>query len=105
MRSWWILAGAVAAAGCASEPQNAPAWYVAHEHAIESGYPSLHSVPRTYTANTDLAHWAAVQADVEAAGQALRADPRSQWTPVDDPNAFIADARAVLERTRLAHEH
>jgi hypothetical protein len=100
-----VFAGAVAATGCASEPHNAPAWYVARERTIEHGYPSLHSVPRTYTADTNAAHWAEVQADVEAAGQALRADPRSQWTAPDDPNAFLADARAVLEQTRLAHEH
>jgi hypothetical protein len=105
MRRWWVLAGALAAAGCASEPANAPAWYTARERAIESGYPSLHSVPRTITANTDAAHWGEVQADVVQAGQAMRADPRAQWAPADDPNVFVAEARAVLERTRLAHEH
>ena len=62
-------------------------------------------MPRTYNANTDAAHWAALKADVDAAGQAMRANPRAQWTPADDPNVFLADARAVLERTRQAHEH
>ena len=105
MRSLLILAGCVAVVGCVSAPTNAPDWYRARAATIENGYPDLHSVPRAVNLTTDPAHWAAVQADLEAARQALAADPRSVWAPAEDPNVFLAEARAEMERTRLAHEH
>ena len=95
----------MAVVGCASAPASAPDWYRQREATIEHGYPDLHSVPRTVNLTTDPAHWAEVQADLEAARQAVAADPRSVWTPAEDPNVFLAEARAEMERTRLVHEH
>ena len=104
MRSLVALAGCVAVVGCASTPADAPAWYRQRQATIESSYPDLHSVPRTVNLTLDPAHWAEVQADLDAAKAAVRADPRSVWTPAEDPNVFLNDARAEMERTRLAHE-
>ena len=105
MRSLVVLAGCMAVVGCASEPANTPAWYRAREATIEHGYPTFQSVPRTVNLTLDPAHWADVQADLDAAKAQVQADPRSVWTAPDDPNVFLTDARAELERTRLAHEH
>jgi hypothetical protein len=93
----------MAVVGCASSPANAPDWYRQRERTIEHGYPSLHDVPRTVNLTLDPAHWADVQADLDAAKAEVRSDPRSVWTPPDDPNVFLNEARAELERTRLAH--
>ena len=90
--------------GCASTPTDTPAWFRQRERTVESGYPDLHSVPRTVNLTLDPAHWADVQADLNAAKAEVAADPRSVWTPPDDANVFLNDARAELERTRLAHE-
>jgi hypothetical protein len=95
----------MAVVGCASTPTNVPDWYRARAATIENGYPDLHSVPRTVNLTTNPAHWAEVQADLAAARQELAANPRSVWTPAEDPEVFLADARAELERTRLTHEH
>jgi hypothetical protein len=105
MRSLVVLAGCLAVVGCASAPANEPDWYRARAATIESGYPDLHAVPRTVNLTTDPAHWAEVQADLAAARADLAANPRSVWTPAEDPNQFLTEARAELERTRLAHEH
>lgn len=94
---------AVAAAGCSSTPKNQPAWVQERLANIPETYPSLHDVPRGNNANTDQAHWNVVQADVQAAGQAMRADPRSQPAPPDDPNAFINDAHTAIDATRDSH--
>lgn len=104
MRSLVVLAGCMAAVGCASTPANVPDWYRQRERTIESSYPDFHSVPRTVNLTLDPAHWAEVQADLDAAKAEVRADPRSVWTPAEDPTVFLNDARAELERTRLAHE-
>jgi hypothetical protein len=93
----------LAAAGCSSTPKNQPAWVAQRLSGIEDTYPNLHDVPRGNNAETDPTHWAAVQADVEAAGQALRADPRSQPGPPDDPNAIINDAHNAIDQTRDSH--
>jgi len=67
MRSLFVLAGCMAVVGCVSPPANAPDWYRQRERTIESGYPDLHSVPRTVNLTLDPAHWAEVQADLDAA--------------------------------------
>ncbi len=94
----------MAVVGCASTPANAPDWYRQREHTIESSYPTFQSVPRTVNLTLDPAHWADVQADLNAAKAQVQSDPRSVWTQPDDPNVFVTEARAELERTRLAHE-
>ena len=104
MRSLAVLAGCMAVVGCAGGAANTPAWYRAREATIERGYPTFQSVPRTVNLTLDPSHWAEVQADLEAARASVQADPRSVWTPPDDPNIFLSEARAELERTRLVHE-
>lgn len=101
-----IALGIAAGLGaCASAPSNPPAWYTQRESTIEQGYPSLRSVPRTNIADTDETHWAAVEADMLAAGAELRNNPRAQPAPAtDDANAFIDDARQALEETRQSHQ-
>lgn len=96
---------AIGLGACASTPSTQPAWYTEREATIESGYPSLQSVPRTNIANTDAAHWQAVQNEVLAAGQALKNNPRAEpATPDQDPAAFLQDAQQALEATRQSHE-
>ncbi|MBI3438461.1 MAG: hypothetical protein HY054_07400 [Proteobacteria bacterium] len=104
MRSLVVLAGCVAVVGCASTPANPPEWYRQRERTIESTYPTFQSVPRTLNLTLNPAHWAEVQADLDAAKAEVAADPRSVWAPAEDPNVFLNEARAELERTRLAHE-
>ena len=104
MRSLVVLAGCMAVVGCASTPANAPEWYRQRERTIESSYPTFQSVPRTVNLTLDPAHWAEVQADLDAAKAEVRADPRSVWTPAEDPTVFLNEARAEMERTRLVHE-
>jgi len=96
-----IAAFVLAVAGCASaeDPSGAPAGTPVE------GFPSLRDVPRVVEANTDAAHWQAVEADLLAAGEALRQSPRAQPpSPSDDPTAFLEEARRVLEQTRQARE-
>ena len=91
-------------AGCASSvPHNAPAWYANAVQSQPHGYPDLRAVPHTNNANTNAAHWAAVQADLEGARQQMQANPRDVPAPAEDPNVFVDDARAVLDATRAAH--
>lgn len=98
------LWASTALAGCVSTPDDAPAWY--EQRAAERGgrYPSLHDVPRTSIANTDPNHWAAVEADVIAAGVAMKANPRSEPSGPTAPDAFIAEARGELDEARASHE-
>ena len=99
------LAGASACASADSSPQAPePAWLEQQARTAGSGYPSLHDVPRTHMSNTDQSHWDAVRADVVAAGQAMKANPRAAvGPPAEDPNAFLADAQEDLEQTRDSH--
>ena len=100
-----ILALGAGASGCASTiPRNAPAWYAQAVHNEAHGYPDLRNVPRTYSANNDAAHWAAVQAEVVAAAAEMRANPRSEPAPAQNPDAFMDDARAAIDATRATHE-
>jgi hypothetical protein len=97
-----LLVLALAVGACVSSPEGAtPDW------ADAGGYPSLRDVPAGGTsATTDPAHWQAVEAEMLAARQQVQANPRSQDTaaaPVEDPNAFIEEARREIEETRNAH--
>lgn len=92
---------AIGLAGCVSSPEGAvPEW------ADQSGYPSLRDVPRGGTsANTDPAHWAAIEADLREAGAAVRNHPRSEpAAATQSPEQFLEEARQELEESRLAHE-
>jgi hypothetical protein len=91
-------------AGCASSA-DAPAWFSERSAEEDSSYPSLREVPRGTIANTDPAHWAAVEADLTNAGQAVKAHPRAQpATAAEDPAAFLEEARRDLEAARQAHD-
>jgi hypothetical protein len=91
-------------AGCASS-DNAPAWFDERSAEEDSSYPSLREVPRGTIANTDAAHWAALEAELRTAGQAVKAHPRAQpATQAEDPAAFLEEARRDLEEARQAHE-
>ena len=89
-------------AGCASAQSDAPASQRSTAH--DSSFPSLRDVPRGTIANTDPNHWAEVEADVRAAGEALRASPRAQpVTEADNPQTFLDNAQQDLEQSRQAH--
>jgi len=97
------VCGALALGGCASHAQT-PDWF-AQRAADDGSYPSLRDVPRTTTANTDATHWAELEADLLAAREEVRANPRSQpATQAEDPQAFLDQARQDLEQARRAHE-
>ena len=110
-RQFWgiaaVTAFVLAASGCASPGEDGvpePTFIAEGQQNVGRGYPDLHQVPRTHQANTDQAHWDAAQADVLAARDALRANPRSEPSPTpEDPNAFLDDARSDLETTRDSH--
>ena len=71
----------------------------------DSSYPSLSSVPRTNDAETDQAHWDAVQAEMLAAGQEVRDNPRSEpATQTQAPEEFLEEAQQDLEQARQSHE-
>lgn len=96
--------GAFALAGCAAQAQ-APDWFSQRSAENDSGYPSLRDVPSTTTANTDAQHWNAVKTEVMAAGQEMRANPRSApATATETPEAFLDQAREDLEEARQSHE-
>lgn len=96
-----VLALAAALGACVNTPDGAtPDW------ADAEGYPSLREVPAGGTsATTDPEHWEAVEADLLAARAQVQANPRSQdaATAVEDPTAFIEDAREEIEETRNSH--
>jgi hypothetical protein len=96
-----VLALAAGLGACVSTPGgDAPEW------ADAEGFPSLREVPVGGTsATTNPAHWRAVEADLLAARQRVQANPRAQDTaaPVEDPAAFIDEARQEIEATRDSH--
>ncbi|MEZ6021895.1 MAG: hypothetical protein R3C16_00350 [Hyphomonadaceae bacterium] len=89
--------------GCVSAPANAPEWFSERNEQAAGDYPSLREVPRGTSANTNAAYWDRVEAEVVAAGEAVRANPRSEPAPDTDPADFIEEAREDLEETRQAH--
>ncbi len=108
MHATWAAAaiiGALGVTGCVSSSGETPAWFSERQAMEEGGYPSLHEVPRTTTANTNDAHWAAVESELLAVGEAVKSHPRAQpGGPDIDPVQFIEEAREDLEQARAAHE-
>jgi hypothetical protein len=98
-----VLAGLLALAGCVSPSGEMPAWFNEAQAESEGGFPSLREVPRTTTANTDAAHWSAVEADLIAAGEALKNHPRNEPAPPQNTDEFVEQAREELEESRQAH--
>ena len=91
-------------AGCASA-ENAPAWFAERSAENDASYPSLREVPHGTIANTDAAHWATVEADLKAAGQEVRANPRAApASATETPEAFLEDAQRDLEEARQSHD-
>lgn len=110
MRGHLIVAalfGASALGACASSGSTqTPAWFSERERSVPNTFPSLRDVPSGTNANIDAAYWARLQAELTAVGAEVRSNPRSQpVTAADDPNVFLEQTRADLERARLAHEH
>lgn len=101
-----MAAGLLAAslAACVSAPSDAPGWFQERDAAEAGSYPSLRDVPRRTDANTNAAHWEAVEQDVMAAAAEMRASPRVEpATAAQDPAAFVDEARRDLETARDAH--
>jgi hypothetical protein len=104
------LLAAALAAGCASSGrEELPGWFVERSRELRrEGYPRLANVPERVDANVNQAHWDQVREELDTAGAAIRASPRSEPPPpVDDQNAaadaFDENARAEIEATRLKH--
>jgi len=104
--TWTIGALVIATAlgGCVSAPGRSPAWFGEREAALGDDYPSLRDIPTGTIANVDQRYWASVEADVVAAGAAMKAHPRAAPpTGEETPAEFIEEAREDLESTRQAH--
>lgn len=91
----WALGGCVGTV-------EGPDWLATAES--DASYPSLREVPRTSEAVTDPRHWAAVEADLRAAREALKNHPRGQPAGAENPEAFVDSAQRELEETRQAHD-
>ena len=60
---------------------------------------------RTTDANTDAAHWAAIERELLALGESVKTNPRAQpATATESPSEFLNKAREDLEQTRRTHE-
>lgn len=91
-------------AGCVSAG-DAPAWFAARSAEADEGYPSLRSVPTGTSANTDAAHWTAVEAELLTAREALQNHPRNEpASATESPAEFLEEAREDLEESRQSHE-
>lgn len=101
MRAAAVLVGLLALAGCVSTAGQ-PAWFHERQAEAEGGFPSLRDVPPGTIANTDPAYWAAVEADLRAAREAMENHPRAEPAPDQDADAFVEQAREVLEEARTA---
>jgi hypothetical protein len=92
------LLAMTAACATAGEPSDG------QSQAAGDSYPSLRDVPRTHEANVDADHWAALEQELLAAGQAVRSNPRARpASEAEDPAAFLEDAQRELEQARDAH--
>ncbi len=70
----------------------------------ESGFPDLRSVPRSHLSNTDQTYWDAATAEVVAAAEAMRANPRGQYqAQTENPATFLEEAQRALADTRDSH--
>ena len=105
MFAFAALIGLISLGGCISSSGEVPEWFEQRSAANDSSYPSLRDVPRSTTANTDADHWEAVEQDLIAAGEAVKANPRAQpAAQAQDPAVFVEQARQELEETRQSHE-
>ncbi|UPT64837.1 MAG: hypothetical protein M0D54_10275 [Hyphomonadaceae bacterium JAD_PAG50586_4] len=103
MRAAILVAASLMAAGCASTGET-PDWLAERSATADEAYPDLHAVPRTHDANVDQAHWAAIEAEMLATGQAVRANPRAApAAQTETPTAFLEEAQRDLEETRQSH--
>jgi hypothetical protein len=101
------LFGLSALSGCITSRGETPEWFAERSAENDAAYPSLRAVPRETTANTDPAHWRAIEGDLAAAGQAVREHPRAEPASAAnavDPAQFLEEAREDLEETRQSHE-
>jgi hypothetical protein len=99
------LAGLVGLGGCINTSGETPEWFSERSAENDASYPSLRSVPRTNDANTNAAYWAAVEADVVAAGAVVKNNPRAApASQTESPAEFLEEARQDLEETRQSHE-
>ncbi len=103
MRAAAVLAGLFALGGCISSSGQAPDWFNEAQAEAEGGYPSLRDVPQRTTANTNPAYWARVEADLVRAREELKNNPRAEPAPPANSDAFVEEAREVLEESRQAH--
>ena len=97
---------AVGLAGCAHADTQATPAGSGSEPAIQpqSGFPDLRSVPREHLGNTDQNYWNAAAAEVLAAAEAMRANPRALYQPqTENPAAFLEEAQRALAETRDSH--
>lgn len=105
MRMAAAMIGILTLAGCISSSGETPAWFSERQAQDEGEFPSLRDVPRTTNANVDARHWARVERDLVAAGQALKTNPRA--APASEaevqPSDFLNEAREDLEESRQAH--
>lgn len=99
------LGGLLGLGGCINTRVDTPEWFAQRSAENDDAYPSLHSVPRTNDAETDQTHWNAVEAEMLAAGQAVRTNPRSEpATQVQAPEEFLEEAQQDLEQARQSHQ-
>jgi len=105
MRLAAALIGLATLGACASSAGEPPAWFTERQAEELGEYPNLRDVPRTHDANVDAAHWAAVEADVIAAGEAVKNNPRAAPASEADvrPGEFLEEAQQDLEEAREAH--
>jgi hypothetical protein len=99
-----VLAGLISLGGCINTQAETPEWFAQRSAENDDAYPSLRSVPRTNDANTDQAHWDALEADLVAAGQEVRSNPRSApASQAEQPEEFLEEAQQDLEQARQSH--
>lgn len=108
MRGTFSIAALIAVGGlggCISTGGETPEWFQQRSAEQDASYPRLREVPRGSTADTNTTRWSAVEAELVAAGQAVKAHPRAQpAAPAQDPAAFLDEARRELDETRASHE-
>jgi hypothetical protein len=104
------LAGAALAAaslgGCASidpDRPEQPQWFKEKRVALnDKGFPDVRAIPEARAGGRTAAEWAAIEADVRAAGQAVVEDPRGAPADLSWVPGFEADARKAASPPPLA---
>src|SRR5690606_6996501 len=83
--------GLVSLGGCISTSGEVPAWFEQRNAANDESYPALRSVPRAIQANTDPQYWNEVERDLLAAAAEMKAHPRAEPAPPEDPSGFVEE--------------